>query len=1032
MPRITAHLIATCLALSLTLPAARAQSADEGYVDAALDRVDSLRGAKQTALAWGTLETLRDVAPAMNRHQRGRYLKLVGNRAFGRRDYAGAKEAYWRARAAFAQSGRADAGLNVANTYTSVGIMLYREGRYAAATDTLAAGIAFAKTLPDSAARAVLPAMYTTVAGLSERTEDFGTALRYARESLDLLAELGRADTRSAAVAHLTVGNTLRRMGRYRESSAAYAAAADILRTLYGERNADYQSAIGNEALNARSLGEVDRAIAIFQKKLALLLDAPEVDQVVLTNTYLNLGSAYAESSNLAQAEEALTVALSVWRANNDGAPQLKELNILRNLAEVYLAQGKTEEAGKLLTGADRTERALGLGVNVEVIALREIRGAYLLAVDSVEAGIAAYRSAYELASRKRGGFGNEVSSAFGSYVAVLLEHDRLPAARAVLDSAATALERERGALGEGLSFQGDVALTVLNVQYALLSAPGEPVEPALTERLVALDRAYRARVARLRGRVNQRYLATLRFGPSALMRTLAEVELRSAMTQTSAQQAQPYLARAVGYIGDELRYISVHSELARDARLSADDQRLARRLSDQAAAFEALLAGETTSAMRDREVSAAYRDSLIAVEERIHALLDSTGGEQRAVRTPGAPATLNPDRRALVLFGGLRRAYAVTCVGGAYAVEDLGDVGAYRDDTRAYKALLRDPTRGFGESRLPLEAGARLYDRTLRRTGLDAQAATGPLHVLSTALLDQLPLAALPNGIDGAKTFRGLDFAVAHTAFTYHGSLRSLRGDQPTPGRRLRPRVLAVAPMDDAQTRDTTRTARWAALPGAQLATDYLRDAFEADVLRGVEATQERLFAESAQHDIVHLATHARSEPRDGRYSYVLLADTSAADGLRPVYANTISEHDLDTRLVVLSACETGEGSARPGEGSVSLASVLVEAGASATLNTLWRVDDRQSAALTRGFYAAMREGEALDEALANAQRRYLAEAGSQYTHPYYWAGFTLLGDPSPVVRSWRRLGTWAFVVLALAGLAAVAYRASLRRHAA
>jgi CHAT domain-containing protein len=100
-------------------------------------------------------------------------------------------------------------------------------------------------------------------------------------------------------------------------------------------------------------------------------------------------------------------------------------------------------------------------------------------------------------------------------------------------------------------------------------------------------------------------------------------------------------------------------------------------------------------------------------------------------------------------------------------------------------------------------------------------------------------------------------------------------------------------------------------------------------------------------------------------------------------------------TRLVVLSACETGLGEARAGEGVLGLRRAFVRAGAENLVMTLWQVEDAATRRLMTDFYRRHLAGRPVRPALLEAQRHALAEqrqAGDE-PNPFLWAGFVASG---------------------------------------
>lgn len=115
-----------------------------------------------------------------------------------------------------------------------------------------------------------------------------------------------------------------------------------------------------------------------------------------------------------------------------------------------------------------------------------------------------------------------------------------------------------------------------------------------------------------------------------------------------------------------------------------------------------------------------------------------------------------------------------------------------------------------------------------------------------------------------------------------------------------------------------------------------------------------------------------------------------AAEDGL--LTAEDVSGLDLlATELVVLSACDTGLGEIRTGEGVFGLRRAFVLAGAKTLVMSLWKVPDQQTQELMVEFYQRLRDGEPRAEALRNAQ----LAMKEKYPHPRWWGAFICQGEP-------------------------------------
>lgn len=97
-------------------------------------------------------------------------------------------------------------------------------------------------------------------------------------------------------------------------------------------------------------------------------------------------------------------------------------------------------------------------------------------------------------------------------------------------------------------------------------------------------------------------------------------------------------------------------------------------------------------------------------------------------------------------------------------------------------------------------------------------------------------------------------------------------------------------------------------------------------------------------------------------------------------------------TKLVVLSACDTGVGVVKNGDGVYGLRRALVLAGTESQLMSLWPVSDRSTRDLMIGYYKLLTKGQGRGEALRQVQLEMLRN--KSHRHPYYWASFIQTGE--------------------------------------
>ena len=193
---------------------------------------------------------------------------------------------------------------------------------------------------------------------------------------------------------------------------------------------------------------------------------------------------------------------------------------------------------------------------------------------------------------------------------------------------------------------------------------------------------------------------------------------------------------------------------------------------------------------------------------------------------------------------------------------------------------------------------------------------------------------------------------------------------------------VLALAP-------------RTAALPGSQAEVAAIGRIYgdRAHVLTGASATESTFRALAPTQGIIHLATYGVLNKNNPLFSFVQLGAGGGEDGRLEVHE--VFGLTLNTRLLVLSACQTGVGAGTladvpPGDDWVGLVQGFLYAGASNVLATLWPVSDIGTARFMDRFYTELAAGRSEAEALSLAQRA--AAHNPATAHPFFWAGFTLV----------------------------------------
>jgi CHAT domain-containing protein len=285
-------------------------------------------------------------------------------------------------------------------------------------------------------------------------------------------------------------------------------------------------------------------------------------------------------------------------------------------------------------------------------------------------------------------------------------------------------------------------------------------------------------------------------------------------------------------------------------------------------------------------------------------------------------------------------------------------------------------------------------------------------IHMSPDGLLNLVPFGALVDEQDR--------YLIETLTFNYVSSGRDLLREPTSANARSAPAVLIADPtfdggLGDRASSSTLRSMldnHFDPLPGTAVEAQAIKTLLPDAVVFTRERATETALKSVAAPRILHIATHGffladqdlsgadsataagledpmlrsglvfagANEGRSGADDGVLTALEASALGL------------AGTELVVLSACETGVGDVKTGEGVFGLRRAFMAAGAETLVMSLWRVDDDATRQLMVEFYRRLVNGEGRAEALRQASLTLLRDP--THRHPFYWASFIMTGE--------------------------------------
>jgi CHAT domain-containing protein/Tfp pilus assembly protein PilF len=332
---------------------------------------------------------------------------------------------------------------------------------------------------------------------------------------------------------------------------------------------------------------------------------------------------------------------------------------------------------------------------------------------------------------------------------------------------------------------------------------------------------------------------------------------------------------------------------------------------------------------------------------------------------------------------------------------------GSTEADVRVYKLPIKrtelaKQTEAFRQQLAARDLGFRssavkLYDLLLKPAEALLRGRTNLIIAPDQTLWD-LPFQTL---VTGANRFLVEDAAIAYapslTVLREMTKRRKIEGAHAAPATLLALGNPMVGNEAIKRAALTVRDGRLDPLPEAEQevkALGRLYGASRSKVYIGADAREDRVKSEASQSRILHFATHGMLNNASPMYSHLALAEGGTnEDGLLEAWE--LMQLDLRAELVVLSACETARGRVGAGEGMVGFSWAMFIAGVPSIVVSQWKVESAGTRDLMVNFHRgliATKARPSKSEALRQAALKLMKNP--ETSHPFYWAGFVLVGD--------------------------------------
>lgn len=303
-------------------------------------------------------------------------------------------------------------------------------------------------------------------------------------------------------------------------------------------------------------------------------------------------------------------------------------------------------------------------------------------------------------------------------------------------------------------------------------------------------------------------------------------------------------------------------------------------------------------------------------------------------------------------------------------------------------------------------QSGTNLYNYLIGKA--DTTSLKKHLVIIPDNILSYLPFEAIvkPGGGNVPNSYAHIHYFLYDYAISYSYSAHLFVESNIKSGRKIWNKALSVAPeyvslapntpKDVHQDVYRSQRDNLEPLPFALEEANLVSKVTYGYELAGKEATEENFLKYAPKYNILHLAMHTLIDDNNPLFSRLVFYADSNSNDEGFLTTNEIFSLKLKADMTVLSACSSGEGEYRKGEGVLSLARSFFYAGCPCLVMTLWNVDDESGLRLMKDYYKHLRKGMSKAKSMQLAKIEYITKISPEKQHPFYWSNYICIGNAS------------------------------------